>query len=206
MPDETMFGYGQLRFSWGDHICAIFESHTQQSEVMVPFIANGLRAGQQCVWVGPRESAEWLRAGLAEAGGDLPTLEASGQLTLISEVDFYLRGGVFEPERTIDLMLSLLGEGRGRGYETTRAATDVSWLGTSSLSVDMWAEYEIRVSQEMLGRPAVWVCQYNARQVQGELVMAALQTHPVVILGDVVKENPFYEAPGADAAAPRTIH
>ncbi len=206
MPYETLFGYGHLRFSWGDHICAIFESHTQQAEVMVPFIANGLRASQRCVWIGPRGSAEWLREGMSEAGGDLQTLEASGQLVLISEADFYLRGGVFEPERTLDLMSSLLEEGRGQGYETTRAATDVSWLSASSVSAELWAEYEIRVSREMPGRPAVWVCQYNARQVHGDLVVAALQTHPVVILGDVVKENPFYEAPEGETAAPHTIH
>ena len=48
------FGYSDLRFNWGDHICAFFDDHLQQMEVMVPYIATGLQAKQRCVWPGPR--------------------------------------------------------------------------------------------------------------------------------------------------------
>jgi len=205
MLTETGFGYGRFSFSWGDHICAIFESHEQQMEVMVPFIATGLRASQRCVWIAPPESAQGIRAALGEVGGDLRTLEGSGQLVVMADVDFYLREGVFEPERTIDLMLALFAEGRAQGYQATRATTDVSWLGTRALRPEVWGEYEMRVSEEMVGRAAAWVCQYNARQLGGDIVVTALQTHPVVILGDTIKQNPFYTVPGSERA-PQAVH
>jgi hypothetical protein len=44
----------------------------------------------------------------------------------------------------------------------------------------------------------VVVCQYGRRQVSGEMVVTALETHPYVILGNAIHVNPFYEpAPGA---------
>jgi hypothetical protein len=205
MLSETSFGYGEFSFSWGDHICAIFESHAQQMEVMIPFIATGLRATQQCVWVSPPDAAQHFREALGAIGGDLPTLEASGQLVIISDVDYYLYHGLFEPDRTIALMRTLHEEGRRQGYQGIRATGDVSWLGKSGLDPDIWEEYELRVSHEVADRPVVVVCQYNPRQVGGEMVVKALRTHPIVILGDTVKQNPFYVVPQDGATSRRMV-
>ncbi len=204
MLTQTSFGYGQFSFAWGDHICAIFETHAQQMEVMVPFIATGLRATQQCVWVSPPDAAQHFRQALGAIGGDLPTLEASGQLVIVSDVDYYLHHGLFEPERTLALMHAVVEEGRQHGYEATRATSDVSWLGKSGLDPDAWEAYELRATQEISGHPMVVVCQYNPRQVGGEMVVKALQTHPIVILGDAIRQNPFYAAP-QEGVAPREL-
>jgi len=200
MADPTAFGLGQFRFGWGDHVCAIFEDPEQQKEIMGQFVAHGLQSVQRCVWVGPTASARRLRGALAELGADLPTLEASNQLVIVSEVDFYLQDGLFEPERTLDLMHLMLDDGRRQGYASMRMATDLSWLRRGRLDLDTWESYEMRLTEEIRGLPVVLVCQYDRRQASGSLIVTALRTHPVVILGDVVHENPFY-APGAEEAA-----
>lgn len=41
--DPTAFGYGDFNFSWGDHICAVFDHPDQQMAVMLPFVTHGLR-------------------------------------------------------------------------------------------------------------------------------------------------------------------
>ncbi len=198
MPDPTAFGYGSFRFAWGDHICAIFDDHVQQMEVMVPFIAYGLHAGQRCVWVGPEPSCESIRKELAAIGADLPTLEASGQLIILRDIDYYLRGGLFEPARTMDLLRTLLRDSKEQGYETMRVTGDVSWLVRERVDEETWAQFEAALNEAIAGQPMVVVCQYDRRQVSGEMVVTALQTHPYVILGGAVHANPFYvPAPGA---------
>ena len=202
MVDPTDFGYGNFKFSWGDHICAIFDSHAQQMEVMGAFISTGIRAEQRCVWVAPRDSGDALRDSLACIGGDLPTLEASSQLLIISEVDFYLHGGVFEPERTLRLLSTLLEDNQREGYSTMRIGNDISWLKEGRIDAKVWEAFESRLTREIVGLPLVMVCQYDRRQVSGSLIVAALRTHPAVILGDTFSENPFYvpasaQPPGA---------
>ncbi len=198
MSDATAFGYGDFRFSWGDHICAIFDDHVQQMEVMVPFIATGLRLAQQCLWVGPEASCDLFRRSLTEIGGDLPTLEASGQLVILPAVDYYLRGGLFEPARTMELLHAIRRDGRAQGYETMRVTGDVSWLVQYRVAADTWERWEAALNEALAGQPMVVVCQYARRQVPGSMVVTALETHPYVILGDAIHENPFYvPAPGA---------
>lgn len=192
MTDPTDFGYGGYRFNWGDHICGIWADRDQQMEVTGPYVSAGIRAGQRCLWVAPEESAAALRKWLSDAGGDLPSLEASGQLLLISAVDFYLKDGMFEPDRTLELVHTVLEDSRRDGYSTMRVANDVSWIGDGEVDPARWEDYEARLTHAISPLPLVMVCQYDGRQVSGELLVTALKTHPTVILGDRFHQNPFY--------------
>ena len=202
MIEPTYFGYGGFDFSWGDHICGIFDQPRQQMEIMTNFIGHGLRASQRCVWVAPERSALQFRESLGAIGGDLRTLEASSQLVVVSEIEFYLESGLFEPERTIDLLRTLLADGQEHGYPTMRLATDVSWLRHGErIDPDLWEQFEYRQTEEMAGLPAVLVCQYDRRQVSGSIIVAAFRTHQIVLLGEEMHENPFYVAGAAGPAA-----
>jgi hypothetical protein len=198
MTDPTAFGYANWRFSWGDHICAFFDDHAQQMETMVPFLAQGLRAKQRCVWVAPPASCDHLRKWLAAIGADLPTLEASGQLVVLSDVAFYLQDGVFEPERTIALGLTLLADGQRQGYSTMRITSDISWSHAYRLDPEVWEQYELQVTAGTERQPLVAICQYDRRQISGGIIVAALRTHRLVLMDGQLYENPFYRpAPGA---------
>lgn len=188
----TEFGYNAFRFNWGDHICAIFDSPAQQMDIMAPFVSAGIRAEQRCVWVGPERSAAALRKALEGMGGDLRTLEASSQLLVISEIDFYLKGGVFEQDRTIDLLRALLQDNQREGYSSMRIANDVSWLREDRIDTLAWEGFEAKLTHEISSLPMVMVCQYDRSQVSGDMLVIALQTHPAVILGDRFRQNPFF--------------
>ncbi|MDH4178909.1 MAG: MEDS domain-containing protein [Armatimonadota bacterium] len=192
METPTEFGYNAFRFNWGDHICAIFDARAQQMDVMGHFVSAGIRAEQRCVWIGPEKSAAALREALQDLGGDLPTLEASSQLLIISEIDFYLQSGVFEPDRTRDLLQALLQDNQREGYYSMRIANDVSWLREDRIDALAWEEFEATLTHEISSLPMVMVCQYDRHQVSGDMIVIALQTHPAVILGDRFRQNPFF--------------
>jgi len=192
MLEPTEFGYGGFSFHWGDHICGIFDSHAQQMDIMSGFIGAGLRAEQRCVWVSPPPSAEGLRNALAEMGGDAITIEASSQLLVLDQIDFYLRGGVFDPERTIDLIHSLLEDNAREGYPAMRFANDVSWLSKELVDPTAWEIFESRLTHQISALPMVMMCQYNRHQVSGDMIVTALETHPTVLLGDHFHRNPFF--------------
>jgi hypothetical protein len=102
------------------------------------------------------------------------------------------RDGVFDPDRTLDLIHTVLEDGRRAGYPTMRVGNDVSWLGNGRVSPEAWESFESRLTHAISPLPMVMVCQYDHRQVSGSLLVTALETHPTVILGDRFRENPFH--------------
>jgi hypothetical protein len=198
--EATAFGHGDFHFCWGDHICAIFDDPEQQMAVMLPFIVQGLRAAQRCVWVAPPAGAERFRQALAGIGGDLPTLEASGQLIIIPDVGFYLQDGLFVPARTLALGRALLEDGRRQGWEAMRITGEASFLRDRQVDVNRWESSERQVSLHMEGAPVVAVCQYWRCGLPGSLIDSALRTHPIVILGEGIHESPFFGAALPEAA------
>jgi hypothetical protein len=169
-------------------------------EIMGGFMLQGIRAEQRCVWVSSEPSVRQLRAALSDAGADLQTLEAAGQLVTISDLDFYLQDGLFEPKRTMDLLRALMDDGRRIGYDMMRITTDMSWLKGSRIDPDVWEEFESELTYQVASLPVVLVCQFDRRQVSGSVVVAAFRTHPIVILGDEIHGNPFYSAGAAGPA------
>lgn len=200
--DPTLFGYADHRFSWGEHICGIYDDPQQQVEVVVPFLTQGLRAGQRCVWASNASAAERVRQGLVKGGCDLPTLEASGQLVILTDVEFYLKDGLFVPERTLALAAALLEDGQRHGYHEMRIAGDPSWLQEGALDFEAWEAYEHEATRRISELPVVVLCQYDRRRFPGSHIVTALLTHPVVILGDNLCRNPYF-VPSAEASVGR---
>lgn len=205
VADPTAFGWGDFSFSWGDHVCAVFENPDQQMAVTVPFMAHGLRAEQRCVWISAPAGAARFRQALLACGADLPTLEASGQLIIISDVEFYLSDGLFDPDRTLELGLALLEDGQRCGWTAMRVAGDASFLRAGQIDVALWARYEEQVTRAVADAPLVAVCQYDRRRVPSSFISAALRTHPIVILGESIRRSPFYEADAPSVAGRRDL-
>ncbi len=43
--------------------------------------------------------------------------------------------------------------------------------------------------------PALFFCQYDLTQFLGTVVLDALKTHPLCIIGSTIHQNPYYEDP-----------
>lgn len=54
--------------------------------------------------------------------------------------------------------------------------------------------------------PAVFLCQYDLAQFLGSVVIDALKTHPLCIIGSAIHQNPFYEQPEVFLEALRRRH
>jgi hypothetical protein len=206
MVDPMAFGYGDVQFEWGDHICTIFENREQQMSVMVPFMAQGLAAEQRCIWASQPSSGDLFRRRLSEAGADVATLEASGQLVILPAMDYYLTDGVFDMEKTLELALTLYEDSVRAGYAGIRATGDASWLGKDQVQLETWERYESEFGDRVAGKPAVVVCQYDVRRFSGPYIVAALHTHPIVILGETVCRNPFFSREEHYPAEERQVH
>lgn len=178
------------------HICAFFDSAAQEAACVAPFIAEGLDTGEQVFAV--REAAQcmpYLKR-LSEAIGRTFEPEiASGQMRLRPTEETYTAPPGFESDRMIELLVQVIDESREAGHERLRTCGDMGWALTGLRDTDQLMEYEARVNLLSHAHECTFMCVYDLNRFSGRAVMDVLSTHPMVVMGDRVVDNPYYLEP-----------
>jgi hypothetical protein len=180
------------------HICAFFNNSDDEYEVLLPFIKEGLELGQKAVHtVDPRRCREHLQR-LASAGIDLDLLRDNGQFELRDWSNTHLLGGRFDARTTLALFGEIVRDAKRRGFPVTRFVTHMEWAVEAGLDANQLLEYEARandiwIRQEGPINPVI--CAYDLARFTGQVAVDVLRTHPVVIIGGILQENPFFVPP-----------
>jgi hypothetical protein len=176
-------------------VCAFFTCRGDEEKVMLPFMKEGLDGGDRTVCIVDQNlRSERLRR-LAETGFDTAEVEASGQLEVRSFENASLQPGRFDRDAIIDLVEEVAKAGRERSRGLTRLWVDMEWALSDSLGAHDIAEYESRLNCLLPNYDMVTVCTYDVTKFSAAVVMDVLQTHPLVIVGGILRENPFYVPP-----------
>jgi hypothetical protein len=190
----------QVRFSsdyFGRHrhICAFFNSFDEQHRVLRPFIRDGFLDGDKAYhYVDPQRQEEHL-GWLAEAGVSVDEAMSTGQLEVRPWEDATLRGGYFDVETWLATFEEVLQSGPASGYGQTRFFGHMEWALTDLPGTEDLIEYETRVNYLIPKYEDTVICTYDLTKFGASAVMDALRTHPVVIIGGLLQENPFYVSP-----------
>jgi MEDS: MEthanogen/methylotroph, DcmR Sensory domain len=195
---ETHMQSGQFtRSSFGPnrHICAFFNSVGEQHRVLRPFIHDGFAEGDKAFhYVDPQRREEHLRW-LAEAGVNVAEAMSTGQLEVRPWQDTTLDGGRFDLESWLSTFEEVLQSGPVAGYGQTRFFGHMEWALTGLPGTEDLMEYETRVNYLIPKYEDTVVCSYDLTKFGASTAMDALRTHPIVIIGGLLQENPFYVSP-----------
>jgi MEDS: MEthanogen/methylotroph, DcmR Sensory domain len=176
------------------HICAFFNSLDEQHRVLRSFIQDGFDRGEKALhFVDPRLREEHLKR-LAEAGIDVERAMRSGQLEVLQWQDAQLRGGRFDQDAMLALIEEVLQAGAAAGYPLTRLLAHMEWALDKS-AIDNLLEYETRVNYVSPKYDDPLICAYDLSKFSSTVVMDIMRTHPVVIIGGMLQENPFFVPP-----------
>jgi hypothetical protein len=176
------------------HICAFFNSREEQNTVLMPFFKEGFDRGEKIFhMIDPRLRAEHASACRA-AGIDAEAAQESGQLEIRSWDDTYLTGGHFDGPRMTRFLEDLFQESREK-YALTRLLGNMEWALEAAPGVTDIVEYETNLNYVSRRYPDPIVCAYDLNRHSGSVVMDILRTHPMVIVGGVLQENPLYVPP-----------
>jgi hypothetical protein len=177
------------------HICAFFNSIDEQHRVLRPFITDGFDQGDKVYhYVDPERREEQLRW-LAEAGINVQEAMGTGQLEVQAWQDSTLRGGRFDLDTWLESFEEVLQSGAAAGYAQTRVLGHMEWALLDLPGVDDLIEYETRVNYLIPKYDDAVICTYDLTRFGASVVMDALRTHPVVIIGGLLQENPFFVSP-----------
>ena len=180
------------------HVCAFFNSREEEYRVLLPFIQDGLERGEEIVHtIDPEQRGEHLER-LAAGGIEVGPLGRNGRFELRSWSDTHLLDGYFDQHRTLKLFEGVVKKAQKQGFPLTRFITHMEWALKNEEQITDLLEYEARANEvwERQGGPSnPVICTYDLTKFGGDVIVDVMRTHPMIIIGGVLQENPFYVPP-----------
>ena len=177
------------------HVCAFFHSKEEQYRVLMPFIKEGLEAGDRAFHlVDPRHRAEHLNR-LQHEGIDVSRTEGTGQLEVVHWQEAYLKEDRFDQHRMIADLQEGLDPAKREPDQLVRAVGNMEWALEDLPGTDDLLEYETRLNLLLHGSHDPVICCYDLSRFDAGMVIDIMRTHPMVIIGGILQENPFYVPP-----------
>jgi hypothetical protein len=177
------------------HVCAFFHNSDEEYRVLLPFIKDGFECGDKAIHVvSPPRRGDHLKR-LAAAGIDPAAAEQSGQLELLNSTETYLRDGRFDEGRMLEAFERLAGGGAEGAFPHSRIVCQMDWAVESGLHVADVIEFESRVNEVWRRHDDAVICVYDLTKFGGGAVIDIMRTHPMVIIGGTLQQNPFFVPP-----------
>ena len=176
------------------HVCAFFNSGDEEYRVLLPFIKDGFECGDKAVHiVNPDRRRDHLQR-LAAVGIDTTAAQQSGQFELRTNEE-YLRDGRFDQDRMLDAFEQLASGNAKGGFPLSRIVCHMDWAAEGRAYVDNLVEFESRVNDVWRRHDDVVICVYDLAKFGGDTVVDIMRTHPVIVIGGILQQNPFFVPP-----------
>jgi hypothetical protein len=180
------------------HVCAFFRDKNEEARALLPFIKEGLAAGEKIVHtIDPVRRADHMSR-FAAAGIDFTAAHGHGQFDLQAWTETHLLAGRFDPDRTLALFGQMRLAASREGFPLTRFITHMEWaLEDDAMLTDLLL-YEARANEVRLGQPGPIhpvICSYDLTKFSGEFIVDVMRTHPMTLIDGALHENPYFVPP-----------
>jgi hypothetical protein len=183
-----------LQLSVGDHICGFYRKPAERDDILIPFLVDGLRAGDKCTCVVDSCTPDDVLASMSRHIEVDPYVSLC-QLEVLDSYATYLADGGFLPVRMLEFWAGQARQSPLGGTGMARNIGDMSWAHRSQGAVTELIGYESELNRIMANVPQVNLCLYDLTRCTGDLIMDVLKTHPKALLGGMVIGNPYYLEP-----------
>jgi hypothetical protein len=176
------------------HICAFFDSREEEYDVLTPYYQEGLDQGEQIINIvdAHRHSDHCRR--LKAHGIAVDDAMAGNKLKVLTSEDTYTAGGRFGADRMYRLLQGALADA-ARDNRRVRTSGVMDWSAAGTPGTEELMDYESRVNVLVPTYDCTLLCVYDLNQLPGRMVMDILKTHPYVVHGRHVLQNPYYVPP-----------
>jgi excisionase family DNA binding protein len=154
------------------HVAPIFSTDLGGLRLAVPFLAEGLKAGQPCFLAATGAVLErYLKAFNQEPALDFDAATRTGRLTIVGWPVGTVADAIanWEP---------LFGNALAAGPTILRIVGEMACERSMFSSDAEMLAYEEAYEVMIRRYPAVTLCQYDAREFNGEVILRMLKAHP----------------------------
>src|ERR1700731_5019756 len=179
-----------------NHVCAFFNTIEEEHRVLGSFYRNGIDRGEKAAHIVDAENREEHLNRLAEAGIDVQKMIDSGQLEVVPWTDVYVRDHRFDQDAMLAVVEKLIQSGTAAGYPLSRlVGHHMDWLFLDKPATYNLVEYEARLNQVLSKYDDPVICNYNPSKFGATVAMDIMRTHPMVIIGGLLRGTPFFIPP-----------
>jgi MEDS: MEthanogen/methylotroph, DcmR Sensory domain len=172
------------------HVCAFVDA-PWQDPVFDPFISDGVDRGDRLLYlVDPAASAAPVNR-LRRLGYDAGALLEDHRAEVRTGTETYLKGGSFDQAAMLDVLDEVLVSQQS---PRIRMLCDMGWAAGRP-DLDDLIEFEARANFIHAQHDHLVICSYEATKFDGAFVVDILRTHPMVLIGGILQENPFFVPP-----------
>jgi hypothetical protein len=118
-----------------------------------------------------------------------------GQFELRINTEAYLQDGRFDPDRMLQVFEQLASGNAEGGFPLSRIVCRMDWAADDQLRIDNLVAFESRVNDVWRRHDDAVICVYDLAKFGGDTVVDIVRTHPMVIIGGTLQQNPFFVPP-----------
>jgi MEDS: MEthanogen/methylotroph, DcmR Sensory domain len=175
------------------HICAFFNGLDEEHRVLGSFYKDGFDRGEKATHIVEAANREEYLGRLADGGIDVERMLRTGQLEVLPWTDMYVRDHRFDQEAMLASVEKIIRSAAGAGYARTKlVGHHMDWLFRDQSAIENLVEYEARLNGVLSKYDDPVVCNYDASKFGASVALDIMRTHPLVIIGGILRENPFY--------------
>jgi excisionase family DNA binding protein len=153
------------------HLSPIYGTDLGGLRLAVPFLAEGMRSGQPCFLVASGAVLERYFKALTQEAIDVDEAQRSGRLTIVGWPGATVAEAIANWE-------GLFGKVLGAGPTILRIVGEMACERSMFSSDAEMLAYEEAYEVMIRRYPAVTLCQYDAREFSGEIILRVLKSHP----------------------------
>jgi hypothetical protein len=152
---------------------------------------------------GPVEAARDVARDVAlDVALDVAACLATGQLEVFNSEQTYLRTGAFDADLMIAFWEEQARQNTEQGrYDFSRVVGEMSWLERVPPEREAVVKYETWADSFAARYPHAVLCLYDLRRLGSGILLDLMKTHPKLLLGGLVLENPHHISSEEFAAA-----
>ena len=178
------------------HICAFFNGPEEEHRVLGAFYQDGFERGEKVTHIVAAEHRDEYLQRLAAAGTDVQKLTGTGQLQVLRWANMYAQEHRFDQETMLVSAERLIKSCAADGYARTRlVGHHLDWLFRDPAAVKNLVEYEARLNGLLENYEVPVVCVYDSSKFGASVALDIMRTHPLVIIGGLLRQNPFFIPP-----------
>ena len=177
------------------HICAFFDSREEQYDVLLPYFREGIAHGEQVISIFDAQTNPDHVGCLAHGGLAVGEGIASRQLRVMTTEESCLQDGFFDAERMYGLIEDVLETAAQGEFPHVRTCGEMLWALRHLEATDQLVEYEARLNSLADRHECTLMCVYDVNLFSGQVLMDVLATHPYVLMGQSLTQNPYYVPP-----------
>jgi transcriptional regulator with XRE-family HTH domain len=171
-----------------DHRALLYDSDEQFVDTVAPFLTDAMAASEPVLVVTSAANIELVRDRL---GGETGELEFADRSTWYGS-----------PAGALGSYRQFLSAKLEAGALWVRILGEPVWDGRSDLDVRLWTRYESLLNLALGSAPATFLCPYDTRAVDPEIVRHARTTHPRTYERDGIVASPEYLDPTRSVLEP----